>query len=159
MGVYRNSVSFLSFSFQFWQPSTRGKTQIWLNVTEKSSRHFLEPCYALVTSKNPIFKYGNSHVFLLRMCGKLNSISKESCGSNNFCWKEITHCGYICHPPSRMNEPASTGELWRMDGWYVNRKVFFIIYLPHSYAWNIHICVVCAYLISHQMPEPAYFTA
>ncbi len=68
----------MSFSFNFGNHPTRGNSQIWLKVTEKSSRHFLEPCYVLVTSKNPMFKYGNSHVFLLRMCGKLNSIYKKS---------------------------------------------------------------------------------
>lgn len=59
------------FFFKFcdvaqWQPSTRGKNQIWLQVRE-DSRHFLEFCYVLVTSKNPVSKYGNLYVFALRM--------------------------------------------------------------------------------------------
>jgi hypothetical protein len=34
-----------------WGRWTRGLSQIWLLVTEKS-RHFLKPCYVLVTCKN-----------------------------------------------------------------------------------------------------------
>jgi hypothetical protein len=45
------------------EETTRGKSQIWLHIRE-DSRHFLESCYALVTSKNPLStKYGDFHVF------------------------------------------------------------------------------------------------
>jgi hypothetical protein len=48
---------------------TRGKSQIWLQVRE-DSRHFGESCYVLATSNNSnnqMSKYGDIHVFLLRM--------------------------------------------------------------------------------------------
>ncbi len=44
----------------------RKKSQIWLQVRE-GNRHFLESCYVLAISKNPVFKYGDSHVFLFGM--------------------------------------------------------------------------------------------
>ncbi len=44
----------------------RKKSQIWLQVRE-GNKHFLESCYVLAISKNPVFKYGDSHVFLFRM--------------------------------------------------------------------------------------------
>jgi hypothetical protein len=45
---------FFLFFFNFvmkpeWQPSTRVKNQIWLQVREHSRQHFLELCYVLAT--------------------------------------------------------------------------------------------------------------
>jgi hypothetical protein len=43
--------------------STRVKSQISLKVRE-DRRHFLESCYnVLLTSKNPVSKYRNFHIF------------------------------------------------------------------------------------------------
>jgi hypothetical protein len=59
-----------SFFLNFFDVATvatihKRKTQIWLQIRE-DSRQFLEFCYVLA-SMNPVSKYGNFHVFLLRM--------------------------------------------------------------------------------------------
>jgi hypothetical protein len=54
-------------------PPTRGKNQIWLQVKELST-HFLEFYYVLASSKNPVSKYGNFHVFVFRNVGNLLDI-------------------------------------------------------------------------------------
>jgi len=70
---YCGSMPSRFFSFNFCDVAipniTRGKIQIWLQVRERSqdSRHFLKSCYVLATSKNPMSKYGDFHVFLFRM--------------------------------------------------------------------------------------------
>jgi hypothetical protein len=38
----------------------------WLQVRDDST-HFVESCYVLATPKDPVSKYGDFHVFLLRM--------------------------------------------------------------------------------------------
>jgi hypothetical protein len=65
--MYNNFIFSQGFSkwfFQFCYVATMAK--IWLQVSE-DSRHFQESCYALVTSKNLVSKYGNFHVLLLQM--------------------------------------------------------------------------------------------
>jgi hypothetical protein len=66
MGISVFFPSILWCSHSHCQPSTRGKSQIWLQVRE-DSRHFLESCHVLVTSKYPVSKCGGFHVSLLRM--------------------------------------------------------------------------------------------
>jgi hypothetical protein len=56
------------------QPSTRGKSQMWL----QGCRRFLESCYVSVKSKNPVSKYGDIHVLLLRMWRTKRHL-KKSC--------------------------------------------------------------------------------
>ncbi len=59
----------------------------------KDSRHFLEYCYILATSKNPVFKYGDFHVFLLRMWWTLKrnllTARETEKGANKF-WKLVS---------------------------------------------------------------------
>jgi hypothetical protein len=60
--------------------STRGKSQIWLQVVQEDSRYFLESCYVLATSQNAVSKYGNFRFFSSE-CDELKSILKKSCYS------------------------------------------------------------------------------
>ncbi len=45
-----------------WRSSTRGLSQIWLEVREKS-RNIFKPCYVVTTCKNQWFKYGELTFF------------------------------------------------------------------------------------------------
>jgi hypothetical protein len=45
-----------------WRSSTRGLSQIWLEVREKS-RNVFKPCYVVTTGKNQSFKYGELNFF------------------------------------------------------------------------------------------------
>jgi hypothetical protein len=60
--------------------------EIWLQVRE-DSRHFLESCYVLATSKNPASKYGDLHVFLLRTWS-FSTVKKKRC-SVDFAQKNL----------------------------------------------------------------------
>jgi hypothetical protein len=60
--------------------------EIWLQVRE-DSRHFLESCYVLATSKNPASKYGDFHVFLLRTWS-FSTVRKKRC-SVDFAQKNL----------------------------------------------------------------------
>jgi hypothetical protein len=60
--------------------------EIWLQVRE-DSRHFLESCYLLASSKNPASKYGDLHVFLLGTWS--SSTVKEKMCSVDFTQKNL----------------------------------------------------------------------
>jgi hypothetical protein len=78
--MYNNfmfSQGFSKLFFQVCYVATMAK--IWLRVSE-DSWHFLESCYALVTSKNLVSKSGNFHVFLLWMWQTKRHL-KEFCNS------------------------------------------------------------------------------
>ncbi len=62
-----------------WQPLTRGKSQIWLQVTE-DSRHFLNPDMFWQPQRTQCLDM-TTFMFFCSKCGKLKGILKESCNS------------------------------------------------------------------------------
>ncbi len=82
---------------------------MWL----QGCRRFLESCYVSVKSKNPVSKYGDIHVFLLRMC-RTKTHLKKSCEceiSLHF----IFLCGVVAYVLSNFMQFATSMESKTLD--------------------------------------------
>ncbi len=70
-------VSFFQFCQVDWQSSTKWVSQIWPEASQQS-RNCLGSHFVLVTSRNPLSKYGNFWLFFLKIWGLLDMSSYTS---------------------------------------------------------------------------------